>query len=67
MPGTSTVTSVPAGITNCAGTCTSNFNYNAVVALNASAAVAWAGDCSGCGTAASCNVTMSTTRACSFQ
>jgi cysteine-rich repeat protein len=68
--GTGTVTSSP-GTISCAspntGTCSQDFNINAVVNLTATAPnfAGWTGDCSSCGTtAANCPVTMTAAKSC---
>jgi PKD repeat protein len=66
--GSGTVTSDPAGI-DCGTDCSETYDEGTVVILTASADAnsvfsGWGGDCSGCGTNASCDITMDADKTC---
>ncbi len=69
VSGSGTVTSNPVGI-DCGQDCTVNFDQGSTVTLTAQASSGaqfsnWGGDCSGCGTSTTCNVTMNANKSCS--
>ena len=69
--GYGTVSSNPSGI-NCGSTCSGSFSSGTLVTLTAtadagSAFSGWSGDCSGCGTNRTCDITMNADKECNAQ